>query len=346
MTSLRKTMPSVHLVERNYPEAMRGVVALANIGHETTILNLVEDGVPVLSRTIKLKNFRSKWVGETERQQARILLTIRALGPVIVVVDGAAAVGILDGRVNAVFTAIVILSMALTPLLIVALRFLPDRDEAPSMDGIELADGLQASALVIGFGRFGQVASQHLLLRGDVLADARQRVAHRHVVRPEHVHVERHQGLLVADLIALGRGALLRGARLGHHHRPDDQGRERDNGGERATAGVHQREVPQTETATIGRADTDRYPSCPPAVPTNVTKRAPAVIGRARIAITRRRAPPNPCHEGPPYGHTASRPRMGRRTQRAPPQATWGVGVAVPPVVSMYPCQRAGPTGG
>ena len=56
--------------------------------------------------------------------------------------------------------------MALTPLLIVALRFLPDRDEAPSMDGIELADGLQASALVIGFGRFGQVASQHLLLRG------------------------------------------------------------------------------------------------------------------------------------------------------------------------------------
>lgn len=38
--------------ERNYPEAMRGVVALANIGHETTILNLVEDGVPVLTRDL------------------------------------------------------------------------------------------------------------------------------------------------------------------------------------------------------------------------------------------------------------------------------------------------------
>jgi type IV pilus assembly protein PilM len=38
--------------ERNYPEAMRGVVALANIGHETTIVNLLEDGVPVLTRDI------------------------------------------------------------------------------------------------------------------------------------------------------------------------------------------------------------------------------------------------------------------------------------------------------
>ena len=35
--------------------------------------------------------FRSKWVGDTERQQARILMTIRALGPVIVVVDEAYA---------------------------------------------------------------------------------------------------------------------------------------------------------------------------------------------------------------------------------------------------------------
>ena len=40
--------------ERNYPEAMRGVVALANIGHETTILNLLEDGVPVLTRDLPI----------------------------------------------------------------------------------------------------------------------------------------------------------------------------------------------------------------------------------------------------------------------------------------------------
>jgi type IV pilus assembly protein PilM len=38
--------------ERNYPEAMRGVVALANVGNETTTVNLLEDGVPVLTRDL------------------------------------------------------------------------------------------------------------------------------------------------------------------------------------------------------------------------------------------------------------------------------------------------------
>jgi SpoVK/Ycf46/Vps4 family AAA+-type ATPase len=41
---------------------------------------------------MEMGEFRSKWVGDTERQQARILMTIRALGPVIVVVDEADAV--------------------------------------------------------------------------------------------------------------------------------------------------------------------------------------------------------------------------------------------------------------
>jgi glutathione-regulated potassium-efflux system protein KefB len=36
-----------------------------------------------------------------------------------------------------------------------------------SMDGIDVADGLRGSVLVIGFGRFGQIASQPLLLRGE-----------------------------------------------------------------------------------------------------------------------------------------------------------------------------------
>ena len=36
--------------ELNYPEAMSGVVGFVNIGHETTNVNLLEDGVPVLNR--------------------------------------------------------------------------------------------------------------------------------------------------------------------------------------------------------------------------------------------------------------------------------------------------------
>jgi len=47
-----------------------------------------ECGLPVM----EIGEFRSKWVGDTERQQMRILITIRALGPVIVVVDEADAV--------------------------------------------------------------------------------------------------------------------------------------------------------------------------------------------------------------------------------------------------------------
>jgi len=47
-----------------------------------------ECGLPVM----EIGEFRSKWVGDTERQQARVLMTIRALGPVIVVVDEADAV--------------------------------------------------------------------------------------------------------------------------------------------------------------------------------------------------------------------------------------------------------------
>jgi glutathione-regulated potassium-efflux system protein KefB len=78
----------------------------------------------------------------------------------------AAAVGIIDGRGNAMLTAIVILSMVLTPLAIAALRRLTPRDVAQSLEGVDVADGLTGSVLIIGFGRFGQIASQPLLLRG------------------------------------------------------------------------------------------------------------------------------------------------------------------------------------
>lgn len=38
--------------ERNYPDAMRGIVALVNIGHEITNVNILEEGIPVLTRDI------------------------------------------------------------------------------------------------------------------------------------------------------------------------------------------------------------------------------------------------------------------------------------------------------
>lgn len=38
--------------EANYPDAMTGVVALVNIGHEVTTINIVDDGVPVMTRDL------------------------------------------------------------------------------------------------------------------------------------------------------------------------------------------------------------------------------------------------------------------------------------------------------
>jgi glutathione-regulated potassium-efflux system protein KefB len=76
----------------------------------------------------------------------------------------AAAVGIFSPRIAATFTAVVILSMALTPFVVAAERWLPGAEA--SMDGIERAEGLRGRVLIIGFGRFGQVMSQGLLARG------------------------------------------------------------------------------------------------------------------------------------------------------------------------------------
>lgn len=69
----------------------RGVLVPGRVGVGKSFLIdcfASECGLPVM----ELGEFRSKWVGDTEIQQMRILMTIRALGPVIVVVDEADAV--------------------------------------------------------------------------------------------------------------------------------------------------------------------------------------------------------------------------------------------------------------
>jgi glutathione-regulated potassium-efflux system protein KefB len=77
----------------------------------------------------------------------------------------ALSAGILDTENAAAMTAIVILSMALTPLLVMAIeRLTPPEKE--SMDGIEEAADLHGRVLFVGFGRFAQVVSQPLLAKG------------------------------------------------------------------------------------------------------------------------------------------------------------------------------------
>ncbi|UHD44291.1 monovalent cation:proton antiporter-2 (CPA2) family protein [Aureimonas altamirensis] len=70
--------------------------------------------------------------------------------------------GVITGPENAIFATVIILSMALTPLItIFADRLL--QDDQVSLDGVEEPDGLKGRVLMIGFGRFGQIASQLLL---------------------------------------------------------------------------------------------------------------------------------------------------------------------------------------
>ncbi|MDP1543551.1 MAG: monovalent cation:proton antiporter-2 (CPA2) family protein [Polycyclovorans sp.] len=79
----------------------------------------------------------------------------------------AAGNGVLNAETNALLTATVILSMVLTPLLVLLMgaRLKPPA-AAHDLNGVESANGLHGQVLIIGFGRFGQVASQSLLAHG------------------------------------------------------------------------------------------------------------------------------------------------------------------------------------
>jgi len=77
----------------------------------------------------------------------------------------AVAAGVFSARMSAILSAVVILSMALNPLVVMAVRRLLPEPKA-SLEGVEAADGLNGQILLIGFGRFAQVVSQPLLARG------------------------------------------------------------------------------------------------------------------------------------------------------------------------------------
>ncbi|MDO5606545.1 MAG: monovalent cation:proton antiporter-2 (CPA2) family protein [Paracoccus sp. (in: a-proteobacteria)] len=72
--------------------------------------------------------------------------------------------GVIGARENAIFTSVVILSMAVTPLILLA----ADRllRSSTSTEGVEAPRDLRGQVLVIGFGRFGQIALQMILARG------------------------------------------------------------------------------------------------------------------------------------------------------------------------------------
>ena len=77
----------------------------------------------------------------------------------------ALSAGVMDAETASGMTAVVIISMALTPLVVMAIeRLTPPEKE--SLEGIDEAADLHGRVLFVGFGRFAQVVSQPLLAKG------------------------------------------------------------------------------------------------------------------------------------------------------------------------------------
>jgi glutathione-regulated potassium-efflux system protein KefB len=104
--------------------------------------------------------------GSPDREAVKRAFLFAQGGEFAFVLYGAAlAAGVIDARISAIMTAIVIISMALTPLTLMLLdRFTPPVKE--SHDGIDDAVDLHGRVLFVGFGRFAQVVSQPLLAKG------------------------------------------------------------------------------------------------------------------------------------------------------------------------------------
>ena len=76
---------------------------------------------------------------------------------------------VISPEVNANMTAIVVLSIAITPVALLLYRRLAHA-QSVSMDGVETAHNLQGNVLIIGFGRVGQIACQAPLAQGAKLS--------------------------------------------------------------------------------------------------------------------------------------------------------------------------------
>ena len=166
--------------------------------------------------------------------EARLRMVLMAQGGEFAFVLYAAAtqVGILTPEWNANLTAIIIISMVLTPLMILIHdRYAPKPQ--PLMDGVEAAEGLAGRVLLIGFGRFGQIASQPLLARGhsvsiidtdpQAIRDAKAfgfKVFYGDGSRLDILHAAgAHQASLIV-VAASDRAAISRIVELAHHEFP------------------------------------------------------------------------------------------------------------------------------
>lgn len=77
---------------------------------------------------------------------------------------------VISPEANASMTAIIVLSMAITPLVVALHKRTARPVAAAAMAGVEAPQDLQGNVLIIGFGRVGQIASQGPLAKGATLS--------------------------------------------------------------------------------------------------------------------------------------------------------------------------------
>ena len=129
---------------------------------------LILSGVLALMFAKALMIYIVARVSKSSHTEALDRALLMAQGGEFAFVLFAAAVSaqVIDNTIKSNLTAIIVLSMVLTPILgIVFKRFTQTKDEI-NLDNVNVAEGLSGSILMIGFGRFGQVTSQLLLARG------------------------------------------------------------------------------------------------------------------------------------------------------------------------------------
>ena len=128
---------------------------------------LIVSGVIALMLTKALMIYVVARLTKSNHPEAldRALLMAQGGEFAFVLFSAATTAQIIDNTIKSNLTAIVVLSMVLTPIIgVLFKRFTLEQDES-SLDQVRVADGLTGKVLMIGFGRFGQVASQLLLAR-------------------------------------------------------------------------------------------------------------------------------------------------------------------------------------
>lgn len=138
-------------------------------------LNVVKNNWPlILSAVVALMFVKAMMIYITERLTKsshvealdRALLMAQGGEFAFVLFTAAMSAQVISAVERSNLTAIVVLSMILTPIIGILFKRFTQKNEPISLDNVRIADGLSGKVLMIGFGRFGQVTSQLLLARG------------------------------------------------------------------------------------------------------------------------------------------------------------------------------------